>query len=419
MNIWLVTIGEPLPDATESKKLRTALLADELVQRGHHVSFFVSAFDHLRKQWLYQEDSTLRIRDNYNLQILKGSGYQKNISLKRFIDHRIIKRKFRKLAGTLPKPDIIFSSMPPHDLAYETVIFAKNNNIPVFVDIRDPWPDLFLQSFPAGLKKMIKCILRKEFFMVKNAMKYADGLFATTSTLLDWGLQYAQREKSEKDKVFYLGHKRKNDFAVSAPGMKHIKTAKELEGKFIVFFVGTIAHYHNPLILVPAAERLKEYKDIHFAIAGDGELLNELKKQSENLPNISLLGWLNSNEIEFWLKQSKAGVCTTPKTVDILPNKTGTYLSAKLPLISAFQGDLKKMIEKYQIGFYYTPNDVIEFSNCILKLYNDKGLYETMSENAGKVFDNFFNADKIYKEYADHIERISGLKKGSINATQT
>lgn len=407
MRIWLITIGEPLPNVSESKKLRTALLADELVKRGHHILSFVSAYNHLKKEWVYQEDRTVKIRDNYYLQVIKGSGYRKNISLQRFIDHRIIARKFSKVAVTIPKPDIIITSMPPHDLAHETVLFAKQNNIPVLVDIRDPWPDLFFQNFPSAFRKQIKFIFRNEFRMLKGAMKYANGLLATTSTLLDWGLKYAQREKSENDKVFYLGHKRKNDFAESLIDKKNIKTAKELDGKFIIFFVGTIANYHNPLILVHAAKKLlKKYSDIHFVIAGDGELLNELKRESENLSNVSLLGWLNSNEIEFWLKKCTVGACITPKTIDIIPNKTGTYLSAKLPVISAFQGDLKKLVEKYQIGFNYPPNNVNELTKCILKLYEDKTLYTTMSENAKKVFTDMFDADKIYSEYANHIELI-------------
>ena len=140
MNIWLVTIGEPLPSYKESKKLRTGMLAERLVARGHSVLLFASAFDHFKKQWLYDKDTRIVQGKNYQLQVLKGTGYKKNISLKRFRDHRIIARKFSELAPHLPKPDIIISSLPPHDLAYHVARFARQNKIPVLVDIRDPWP---------------------------------------------------------------------------------------------------------------------------------------------------------------------------------------------------------------------------------------------------------------------------------------
>jgi glycosyltransferase involved in cell wall biosynthesis len=141
-------------------------------------------------------------------------------------------------------------------------------------------------------------------------------------------------------------------------------------------------------------------------MAGDGELFNEIKKKSKGLPNIFMPGWLNQAEISNLMQNSHVGVCLTTQVRDALPNKTFTYLSAGLPLISAFQGDSKKIIEKYQIGFYYPPNDVDALLECINKLYYDQYLYKKMSENARKVFDEMFDADKIYDEYAVHIEKV-------------
>ena len=134
--------------------------------------------------------------------------------------------------------------------------------------------------------------------------------------------------------------------------------------------------------------------------------MSEAKKQAQNLCNVTLTGWLNQNETTFWLNKSKAGACPTPKIVDILPNKTGTYLSAGLPVISSFQGDLKAMIEKEEIGYYYPPNDANALAECILKLYNDKAFYQRLVENAKGVFTKLFDADTVYHNYASHIESV-------------
>lgn len=37
----------------------------------------------------------------------------------------------------------------------------------------------------------------------------------------------------------------------------------------------------------------------------------------------------------------------------------------------------------------------------------DKGLYAKMSANVQKVFEEMFDADKIYEKYAEHIERVA------------
>lgn len=413
MNIWLVTIGEPLPSDKESKMLRTGMLAERLVARGHHVLWFASAFDHLKKQWAFDKDTHIRLSENYDLHVLKGSGYKKNISLKRFIDHRIVAKRFSQLAPQLPKPDIIITSMPPHDLSYRVARFAKEKDVPLLIDIRDPWPDILLKKAPAFVSGLLRKILFREFYFVKETMRLADGLIATTSTLLDWGLQYAGRKKAPNDRVIYLAQK-KAEHVNSMNAVKvQLELSSALENKFIVLFVGTFAHYHNPLILVEAARKLISKTQIHFVIAGSGQLEAELKKQSVGLTNITLTGWLSEAEINFWLSKSKVGVCPTPVQIDILPNKAGTYLSAGLPVISAFQGDLKAMTEKETIGFYFPPNDTDALVESILKMYGDQKLYEQMSANAKKVFDEKFNADKIYEDYADYIERIKvNLAKG-------
>lgn len=404
MNVWLIQIGEALPIDPKIRKLRTALLAEKLIEKGHTVLWWVSAFDHLQKKWIFNKETELELKKGLTLKILKGIGYKKNVSLRRFIDHRIIAKKFKKIAPKTPKPDIIVASMPSHDLAYESVKFARNNDIPVVIDIRDPWPDIFIDQIPVYLQKITKIILYKDFQMVKRMMQNADGLMSMMNVLLEWGLNYAKRKKTWKDKVFFLGEQKttnsKNDSEII------LKLLSNKDDKFVITFIGTFASYHNPSILLEAAKRLSG-ENLLFMLAGDGELFGEIKDRAASLHNVVLPGWLNKDEITTLLKHTHVGICPANKKAFFFPNKSFSYLSAGLPVISAFQGDLKEIIETQHIGFYYPPNDVDKLVNCIMKLYRDAALYKSMSENARKVFDLMCDADKIYDEYAKHMEMVA------------
>ncbi|GAB5045788.1 glycosyltransferase family 4 protein [Thermodesulfovibrio sp. TK110] len=404
LNIWLIQTDEPSPLDKKAKKMRTGLLAEKLLERGHSVLWWLSAFDHYKKDWRFRGDKEFKIDDRFSFFAIKGTGYKKNISISRFIDHRIVAWKFKRFAPKMPKPDIIVASMPPHDLAYQAVMFAKKNNIPALVDIRDPWPDIFLEHVPKAFRQLGKLLLYKDFLMVKKTIQMADGLIAVTNTFLEWGLKYAGRKKGPYDKLFYLGYKKPCNVDISKVEEKFSYLIRNLNDKFIVFFVGTIGITHNPSILLEVAKKIN--KSIHFVIGGYGDLFYQIKETSKEIPNVTLTGWLNQDEIEFWLYKSKIGVCPVTIVLDLFPNKAFTYLSAGLPIISAFQGDLKEIIEKYQIGFYYPPNDVDALADCIMELYNNQELYKKMSENAKRVFDDMFDADKIYTEYAEHIERV-------------
>jgi glycosyltransferase involved in cell wall biosynthesis len=402
LNIWLIQIGEILPLDEKQRKMRTAFLVDKLVEKGHNVLWWTSAFDHFKKDWIFKKDTEVTLNSGLRLYALKGIGYKKNISLSRFIDHRIIAWKFKKIAPKMPKPDIIIASTPPYDLAYQAVKYAKRNKIPMIVDIRDEWPDIFLNFFPSKLQKIAKLFLFNDFRMIKKTMMEADALISMMNSLLNWGLKYANRKKRETDRVFYIGAKK----VLNIKNVLNSELQSKLQNKFVISYISAFSNIYNPEILIDCAKKLKNNKNIIFVLAGDGPLYKYIKEKASNLANVVMLGWLNQNEISSILQYSKIGIVPTPFLIEAFPNKVFTYLSSGLPIISSLQGELKSIIEKYQIGFYYPPNDVEAFVNCILKLYNNPQLYKKMSENAKRIFDEMFDADKIYEEYANHIEKF-------------
>lgn len=408
LNVWLVQTGEPLPLDSNVVRMRTALLVEHLLMRGHTVVWWTSAFNHIKKKWICENDSKFQLKDRLDVIALKGIGYKKNISVARFIDHRIIANKFKKMARKIILPDVIVASTPPHDIAYEALKIGKDNKIPVIVDIRDPWPDIFLNHIPFLFKHILRVLLFNDYRMTKRTMQLADGLVAVSAAFLKWGLKYAGRQQEERDKVFYIGFKKDiNDTARSPEGAnKVLAIIPMLKGKFVVTFIGTLSRHNNPTILAESARRLQE-AEIHFVVAGDGEFFNAMKQKTSDLLNLHMLGWLNLEEMNLLMKHSNIGVCTTSEFLNIFPNKAFAYLSAGLPIVSAWQGDVKTLIDKERIGFNYEPNDLASFEGCIRRLYNDKVLYEEMANNAQRVFKKMFDANEIYNDYAKYIEKIA------------
>lgn len=403
MRVWLIQIGESFPVNCENRRMRTAMIAEKLVARGHQVTWWGSAFDHLHKQWVFSEDTESELAEGFKIIAIKGIGYKKNISLRRVIDNRIISHKFKMMAPRLPKPDIIVAAMPSYDLAYNAVKFAKLNSIPIIVDIRDQWPDSFLDAIPSFFRPIARMILHRDFMMVQETMKSADAIFSMMNTLLEWGLQYAQRGKGKFDMVYYLGY---NKIPVDSGILSKVGSLEldKLQASFVVTFIGTFGFSHNPEILVDVARRLQR-EGIVFVLAGNGEFFDKIKDNAKGLENIFFPGWLNPEEIVSLLAKSHIGVCTSTRGAYFFPNKSFLYFAAGLPVVSAFYGDLKSIIETHEIGYFYPPNDIEALVTCIRKL-SDKNRCEKFSKNVRVVFDAMFDSDVIYNDYASKIENI-------------
>ncbi|MCD4712908.1 MAG: hypothetical protein K8R73_06455, partial [Clostridiales bacterium] len=56
MNIWLIQTGERLPIQICVRKMRTAILTNKLLERGHNILWWASAFEHQQKVMLSKKN---------------------------------------------------------------------------------------------------------------------------------------------------------------------------------------------------------------------------------------------------------------------------------------------------------------------------------------------------------------------------
>lgn len=403
MLIWLLNTGEPLPLKPGVRQMRTATLARHLAAQGHSVVWWSSAFDHYEKDFYFEEDTDIELEKNILIKAIKGSGYKRNVSLARLRDHALVAERFAQKAEKMPRPDLILASMPVHRFALEGANYAKKHNLPVVVDIRDPWPDLFLDFFPAPLKPFARWALNAEFRILQQLLQKADGITAVSQAFLDWGLGYAKRHKRPTDRVFYLGapalQKEKPNAGKITPFLPQMKK------NFAVIFIGTFAKYHNPAILVETARNLKD-KNIVFVLAGSGEFFEQVKQKANDLDNVFLPGWLEQNEIQALLGHADLGVCPTDYQANLFPNKAFTYFSAGLPVVSAFQGDLKAFCEKQNAGLYYPPRQTSALTQALKFCTQNPQEYQKMAQNARLLFAEKFESKKIYQDFLNYLENF-------------
>ena len=411
MNIWLMQTGEPLPIRNGIRKMRTAVLADNLLERGHKVLWWASTFEHQQKVMLSKKDRSFDILERYTIRVLRGCRYQKNVSIARYIDHQIVALKFRMQSKKFPRPDVIVASMPDHLLAYEAARYARKNRIPFIVDIRDLWPDIFLDRFRSmGLYGVGKIALALDFARLTFLLKNADSLVAVSKGYLKWGLDKIGRLESSFDKVFYIGYKnssaRNQVNEDESLGVHDWLRGREEQKIFL--FIGTFGVSYELELIVEAANRFEKSSrsDICFVLAGTGEKSDLISQKAAELQNVVLPGWIGESEINVLLKSAYVGLVPCRSIENTMPNKPFEYLSAGLPIINSLEGEMAELVDQHRLGFNYLPGDLDGLCHCVERLAADAKLHDEMSKNALEFFKKYGDADKIYDEYARHIERI-------------
>jgi glycosyltransferase involved in cell wall biosynthesis len=326
----------------------------------------------------------------------------------RWLDYRRVASKFRAEALREAPPDVIVASMPGYDLAAEAVAYARERSIPALVDIRDQWPESFVDPLPSWLRPLGAGVLSGETILMKRALSGADSLVSMSQAILDWGLIQAERHAKPSDLVFPLGG-RSPEPGASPHSPELSRALRRAEGKLVVAFIGTFAHYHNPSVLIECSRLLKG-SGIHFIIAGDGPLRAGLVAAANDSADIDFPGWLDQIDIDALLSRAVAGACTTdPGTArPFFPNKVFSYMAAGLPVLSAFHGEMRRLVESERIGFHF--ENVEQLASAVRRLQSEPDLRTDMGKRALRVFRDRFDSDGIYERYAEHVESVAATR---------
>src|SRR3954465_8959881 len=130
LDIWLLKDGEILPIQEESRKMRTWMLADALIARGHRVTWWASTFAHQKKALLARADRVIELGPRFTLRLIHAGAYRTNLSLRRYAHHRRVGRLSATGAPSLPAPAGVIAAFPVIDLAAAAVRYARERHVP-------------------------------------------------------------------------------------------------------------------------------------------------------------------------------------------------------------------------------------------------------------------------------------------------
>jgi glycosyltransferase involved in cell wall biosynthesis len=412
MKIWFVEATEPLPGIDDNARpLRFSLLAQELVKQGHSIVWWTSTFNHANKRNRFNHACSIDLNPHVHLELMHGSKYSKNISVRRIRHHRLLAKSFKNLASEAQeKPDLIVTCVPILELAEQAVAYAKEHRIPVIVDSRDLWPDIYFSLLPKSLQPIAKRFLQSELRRAERIFKGASGITAVSDSYLNWSLAYAQRTRKNTDRVIPLGYPTRDKSRKTEIDRKAIElqTKYQLSGKLVVLFLGIFGRSYDLETVIRAARIIDQKKlPIQFILGGAGDLLPKLEEMSVGLSNVVFTGWLDPESMLALMQLSSVGLAAYhQKALQSLPNKLFEYMSSGLPILSSLKGEQAQLIAQEGIGISYEAGDEASLVQNLQWLLDNEEQRIAMGKKSQILFNEKFSQEKIYSNFVDYLVKM-------------
>jgi glycosyltransferase involved in cell wall biosynthesis len=409
MRTWLITTGEPLPlPGSRDRLIRTGRLASYLRQRGHDVVWWSSTFDHVRKAHRFDRSTDLELADGVALKLLHAPPYRSNVSVARLRHQYLTARAFRKRAPAEATPDVILCSFPTIELSAAALAYARRSGTRLVLDVRDLWPDIFVDGMPRLLRPLGSPFIRAYDRVARRVLRGADGIVGISEGYLSWALAKAGRGRSiDADIVLPIGFERPD---IAPEDAKAATTALQGLGvrldRPLAVFVGTFGRTYDLTTVIRAAARLeRSAPDLQFVLAGDGERGEKWRQEALGLSNVVMPGWLSGAQIATLCSHAAIGLqAYASGAPQGLANKLFEYLGYGMALASSLSGENAALIQEHACGFTYTAGDVEELCLGLKRLIDENDRLRSARQNASALFDREFCLSAIHERFAAYLE---------------
>ena len=319
-------------------------------------------------------------------------GYRKSVFLKilHYLNFVFLCTIYLVLFGWRYKSIFIFQTGPLIQ-AIPAVISKKLYHQKIAIWTLDLWPDAVYAS---GFKKSkILSIL------LNNIVHF---IYSNCNTIFVSSRKFTSRisEFTELKKLIFMPQWPVGSFTST-------NKEKILEEQYFHFtFAGNIARTQNLEIIINSfAEASKSNSMIRLNIFGDGSNLDYLRNlvEKEKFPHIFFGGRLPQDNINTILNQSDVLIISLkpdPLFDLYMPLKFSSYLKARKPIFAIMNGDVKTMVEQYEIGITSNPSHAEEIKDGFLNFVNsNQDKLNKYSENTEGLLNLLFDRDKIINNF--------------------
>ena len=288
-------------------------------------------------------------------------------------------------AGLFVKTDVIIGTSPQFftPVAARCLSFFKRR--PWVMEVRDLWPESIAA---VGMLEKTSTTYKWLEKVERHLYKSANLIVPVTISFKDYISSLVN--SPEKIKVITNGVDRSKYVARE----KDLKLISELglEGKFLVGYIGTLGMAHALDFILESAKDIED-ENVVILLQGDGAKKGPLiaKAQRENISNVMFLPFAKKDKIRNYISILDVALVNLKKSetfLSVIPSKIFENASMEKPILHGVAGESKAIIEKYNAGIAFDPENKEEFLMALTEIKKKAGI-EYFKEGSKKLADDF------------------------------
>jgi glycosyltransferase involved in cell wall biosynthesis len=301
----------------------------------------------------------------------------------------------------LREVDVVIASSPTLFSALSAWLMARVKRVPFVLEVRDLWPEAIVDL---GLMRRGSLSVRVLESLARFLYREAARVVVVTNAFADrLGVQGVPRSKLA---VIPNGA----DTHLFTPGQdgQAVRAALQLDGRFVVAYVGSHGLSHGLGAVLDAAEARPE---VTFLLVGDGADRDRLvaERDRRDLRNVIMRQSVSKAEVPG--VYAAADACLVPlRDVPIfetfVPSKLFEVLAAGRPVIGAVRGEARDILNRSGGALVVDPERGDQIVEAIDRLQGDAALRADLAQHGRAFAQQQYDRDMLARRYLDLLQGV-------------